>query len=331
MASSKDVAKRAGVSQATVSRVMNDPSKVNPELVKKVKQAMEELNYRPNSIARSLVNQKTNTIALISGTLHNSFFAETITTIVCHARKRGYNVNVHIENDREHTGLNEDVVMEQVDGILASSILLEDTAFEKLSSMGVPFVMLNRHHKNGGYYAVMDNYQAGQLAAQHLIDLGHRSLGWIGGSLKASTFYGRYHGFRDTLMKYGLQVEDEFFKETDTSKSSVITALEKMLAFRHRPTAIFAATDSMAITVMDYLDSTGYSIPEDISLVGLDDLEMSGHSRIQLTTVRVKGQQSIGLSAIKMLIDLMEKGSTDNNQIVLPAELVIRKTTSKIM
>jgi DNA-binding LacI/PurR family transcriptional regulator len=331
MTSSKDVAKRAGVSQSTVSRVLNEPSKVNPDLVRKVKQAMGELNYRPNSIARSLVNRKTNTIALVSGPLHNSFFAETITTIVCYARSQGYKVNVHIEQDRYDTAINEEILMEQVDGILASNILLEDPSYKKISSMGVPFVMLNRYHKNADYYVVMDNYHAGELAAQHLIDLGHRNVGWIGGNLQASTFHGRYHGYKDVLIQNGLTINDEFFRVTDTSQKEVIAAVESMLSYRKRPTALFAATDSMAITIMDYLDSKGYLIPDDISLIGLDDLEMSSHSRIQLTTVRVKGHEPIGLASIKMLLDLIEKGTTPNSKIVLPAELVIRKTTSKLM
>ncbi|WNF36695.1 LacI family DNA-binding transcriptional regulator [Bacillaceae bacterium IKA-2] len=333
MTSSKEVAIKAGVSQSTVSRVLNDSSKVRPEVVEKVKWAIKELNYRPNSIARSLVKQTTNTIALISGSLHNQFYVETTAAIVCYAREQGYNVNVNFDFDsaKDHTTFYEDVMNEQVDGIILSSILYDDPIFDKLSQLGVRFVMLNRIHKQGEHYVEMDNYQAGQQAAEHLVNLGHRTIGWIGGSLQASTFFGRYQGFRDFLLEKKIPVYDEFFFENDTSKKEVTKALETMLAYRNRPSAIFAANDSIAFYIIDYLDSKGYSIPEDISLIGLDDVEWSGHSRIQLTTVRVKDRQSLGLTAVKVLMDLMlNDESKDKNQITLPTEIVIRKTTSQV-
>ncbi|GAK09860.1 LacI-family transcriptional regulator [Geomicrobium sp. JCM 19038] len=163
MVSSKDVAKRAGVSQPTVSRVINGSTNVNKATIEKVQRAMEELNYRPNLIARSLKQQKTKSIALISGALHNPFFVDSTTTIVNAAKAHGYRTLVYFEEQGNNGAVYEEVLKQQVDGIVLSSIFIDDPVFKELEHSKIPFVMFNRRHQTGGNFVEIDNEQAGCL------------------------------------------------------------------------------------------------------------------------------------------------------------------------
>ncbi|WP_221568448.1 LacI family DNA-binding transcriptional regulator [Alkalihalobacillus sp. TS-13] len=331
MVSSKDVAKRAGVSQSTVSRVMNNPSKVSKVARESVIQAMEELNYRPNSVARSLVNKKTKSIALISGPLHNPFFVETTTSIVNYAKRHGYHTNVHFENYGDNMSVYKDVLSHQVDGIILSSIFYDDPIFEELQKLDIPSMMFNRKHRKGGHYVEIDNIVAGKMATEHLLELGHRDIAWIGGGLKTSTFHGRYKGYHDALSARGIEVPDHFIQVTDTTAEEIQRALESMLARKRRPTAIFAATDSIAIFILDYLHEKGYSVPEDISLIGMDNIEWSSHKSFNLTTVGPKSSENLGQLAIENLLDLMELEEIQKEiNITIQPELYIRETTKEL-
>ncbi|MDQ0163166.1 LacI family DNA-binding transcriptional regulator [Bacillus alveayuensis] len=332
MVSSKDVAKLAGVSQSTVSRVLNDPSKVSKEAYEKVMKAVKELNYRPNSIARSLVKNKTKSIALISGPLHNPFFVETTDAIVNYAKDQGYHVTVYFEKYGDNMAVYEKVFNQNVDGIILSSILYEDPIYEELEKLNIPFVMFNRKHKKGGNFVEINNFQAGKFAAKHLVELGHQHIAWIGGSLKTSTFYGRYKGFIDQLTEMEIAIQDSYVHITDTSKEAVKAATESVLACKNRPTAIFAATDSIALFIMDYLLQKGYSIPEDISLIGMDNVGWSSHQAFQLTTVGARNQQNLGRIAIEHLIKIIQHSDIQNEpfQVTVEPELFIRRTTKAI-
>lgn len=332
MVSSRDVAKLAGVSQSTVSRVLNDPSKVSKEAYEKVMQAMKELNYRPNSVARSLVKKKTKSIALISGPLHNPFFVESTDAIVNYAKGQGYNVNVHFEKHGDNMSVYEDVLNQQVDGIILSSIFYDDPIYEELEKLDIPFVMFNRKHRKGGHYVEIDNNLAGKIAASHLLELGHKKIAWIGGPLEMSTFYGRYKGFIDQLKEKGVNIPNTFIQITDTSRDGVRAATESILANKDRPTAIFGATDSITIFIMDYLLEKGYSIPEDISLIGMDNVEWSSHQTFRLTTVGYTGEKNLGRIAIEQLFQLIKQPHLMKVpiQITVKPKLFIRETTQSI-
>ncbi|SES94521.1 LacI family transcriptional regulator [Salinibacillus kushneri] len=334
MTSSKDVASYAGVSQTTVSRVLNSPEKVNQKTLNKVKRAMEELNYRPNSIARSLVNKKTRSIALLSGPLHNPFFVETTTSIVNYAKAKGFNINVHFENFGDNMSIYEDVLNHQVDGIILSSILYEDPVYKELQKLDIPFMMFNRKHREKGNYVEMDNFQAGRLATQHLINLNHKNIVWLGGPLTMSTFKGRYDGFKQVSNEYGMDVNDNHIFITDTSKQDIFEKTSHIMSRKHRPTAIFAGTDSIAIYVIDFLIQKGYRVPEDISVIGVDNVELSRHHSFQLTTVGIIDETNLGQIAIEKLIDLINLREAYNTsefvQETVKTKLYNRSTTKLI-
>lgn len=208
MTSSKDVAKLAGVSQATVSRVMNNPESVKPATRSKVLRAMEQLHYKPNLIARSLITNSTRTIALISGSLDNGFFVETTDSIVRLATKHGYKTMVFFDDGSNSREIFDMVMGNKVDGILMSNITLDDPLFEEIESLGIPYMFFNRRPRNGGNYVVLHNEMAGEMITNHLLDLGHERIAYISGHIKHSTFYERKLGFEKAMRSANLQLSE---------------------------------------------------------------------------------------------------------------------------
>lgn len=332
MASSKDVAKYAGVSQTTVSRVLNNPEMVQKKTLDKVLGAIDALNYQPNSIARSLVNNKTKSIALLSGPLHNPFFAESTTSIVNYAKEKGFNVNVHFENFGSNLEVYQDIVGNKVDGIILSSILYEDPIFERLNRLNAPFVMFNRKHEEAGHFIEMDNVQAGRLATEHLIRLNHVNIVWVGGPMNMSTFWGRFEGFKQIFEEENLLLNEQNIIITDTSREAIFKETAAIMSRKNRPTAIYAATDSIAIFMMDFLLQKGYKIPQDISIIGTDNVNLSSHAAFQLSTVAITTEENLGRIAMETLINLIEGQSPSSSfiQKTIGTMLLERRTTSTL-
>lgn len=329
MVSSKDVAKYAGVSQTTVSRVLNTPHLVKQPTLNKVMAAIEDLNYIPDGNARSLVQKKTDTIALISGPLYNPFFVDTTTSIVNYANENGYRINVHFSNDENLSELYNTIFENKVDGIILSSILLEDPAFHKLEKSGIPFITYNRKHQSNKNFVEIDNEQAGFLAAEHLIALNHKNICWIGGPLEISTFKGRYDGFLKALERHGVVPDMKHVFITDTGKEELQQTFKKIEGFAEKPTAIFAATDAIAIQMMDFYISAGYRVPQDISIIGIDNVDISRHASISLTTVGISSAADLGQLAIEKLIEKIQGKNKTCIQITKAVRLFERKTTIK--
>lgn len=330
MVSSKDVAKHAGVSQTTVSRVLNTPEQVKKPTVDKVLKAIQELNYIPNAHARSLVQNKTNTIALLSGPLHNPFFVDTTTAIVNYANSKGYHVNVQFVNDKNLTEAYETAFEQKVDGIILSCILIEDPIFEWLEKIDIPFITYNRKHKSNRHFVEIDNFEAGYLSAKHLIELGHKSIAWVGGPLTMSTFNNRYEGFQKAVKEYQLAVPAEYIIQTDTSKKDVSRALQGLMKLKIPPTGICAGSDSLALFLMDDAIYSNYSVPEDISIIGIDNVDISQHASIQLTTVGSISNENLGYLAIHKLIELIENKKNSCVKITESVKVFNRSTTREI-
>lgn len=330
MVSSKDVAKLAGVSQTTVSRVLNTPEVVKQPTIDKVMKAIRELNYIPNANARSLVQKRTNTIVLLSGPLHNPFFVDTTTAIVNYANTNGYRVNVQFVNDDKLSEAYATAIEQKVDGLILSCILIDDPIFETLEDMNIPFITYNRKHKREKHFVEIDNFKAGYLSAQHLIELGHRNIGWVGGPLTVSTFHNRYHGFLKALEDYNIKIPKENILHTDTSKNEVNMAFKDLMSLSKRPTAISAGSDSLALFLIDDAVSVGMKVPEDLSIIGIDNVDISGHASIRLTTIGSISEENLGFLAIKRLIELIENKKNDCVKITESVKVFNRSTTKKI-
>ena len=329
MVSSKDVAKHAGVSQTTVSRVLNTPHLVKEKTYKKVMRVIDEMSYIPNGNARSLVRQKTGTIALISGPLSNPFFVDTTTSIVNYASQFGYKVNVHFATNSNFEETYSSVFENKVDGIILSSILIEDPFYTKIVKSGIPFVLFNRKHGSNEYFVEMDNEQAGEIATRHLLELGHKNISWVGGPLNMSTFKGRYNGYLKALGESALKLEPEKIFFTNATKEELAEVFLKIEKMENKPTAICAATDAIAISLMHFFISAGYKIPDDISILGIDNVELSSHASISLTTVGITLSTGLGQLAIEKLIHMIEEKDSTNVQITEGVKLFERKTVKR--
>lgn len=326
MVSSKDVAKKAGVSQSTVSRVINNPETVTKIKRDKVEEVMKELNYRPDSVARSLINNKTNQISLISGTLNNPFFVEATRTIIRSAYKEGFTVNVFFEEDFSKANLYETVFSQKTEGVILSSMYYESEYFNELLKLNIPYVMFNRKHLKGGNYVEIDNYQAGYIGTEHLIKKGHKNIHFFSGELEKSTFLGRYQGFCQAMEDHEITYNDCNISITKQNPEAIGNKLKKILSIKQRPTAILAATDMIALNLLDELQILGYSIPEDISLIGIDNTETLRHRSLNLTSIGPDEENHLSSIAIDHLFKMIKHGNDQIIQKTLSCKLYERGT-----
>lgn len=326
-ASSIDVAKLANVSQATVSRVLNHPEKVGEETKRKVYAAIKELKYVPNQNARDLVSGQSKVITLISGPLENPFFVDSTAAIVHYATEKGYKVNIIIADDKGIEDSYRLALSNRPDGLIMSCILYEDTVIEHLQGLEIPFVSYNRRHREKLNYVELDNYEAGKKACAYLAQKGYESLFWVGGTLEVSTFYYRYQGF---LAQYQMSYQKSFSDHltiNDPILDYEKIAYQLQQWFHNTPgkKAIVAATDSIAINLLDLTKEMGISCPHQIGITGIDNVELSKHSHINLTTIG--HQDNLGHLAIKELIDSIQNPTKKNISITLPVQIFERGTT----
>ncbi|GIQ69790.1 LacI family DNA-binding transcriptional regulator [Xylanibacillus composti] len=327
--SSKDVAKLAGCSQSTVSRVLNRPETVHPDKREKVLQAIEALQYKPNIAARSLVAKRTNTIALISGTLRNDYFAESTDRIVEYASKHGYRTMVYFESEGSLGDILAQIKSYKVDGILISCMKLDDPHYEAFAASGIPCIWFNRRHRRGGHYVSMDNVLAAKMLTRHLLDLGHRRIAYLSGPLDISTLYERWTGFEAVMREASVPVRESYVHILEPNDQAVQKLTWKLMHQPEPPTAIVCGNDELAIASMDALLSMGLRIPADVSIAGFDDIRMSGHQAIQLTSV---GQHRFDMGEVAaehlmMLIEAKDGQEQPSIQFLCKPELFVRRST----
>src|SRR5699024_707898 len=227
----------------------------------------------------------TNQISLISGTLNNPFFVEATRTIVNAAYKKGFTVNVFFEEDVNKEELYKLAFSQKSEGIILSSMYYDSQYFEDLLRLNVPYIMFNRRHKNGGNFVEIDNYQAGYIGTEYLVSKGHSNIYFFSGELEKSTFLGRFNGFKQALMDYGIPYSDEMVSITKQRPDLIEDELGRVMTLKNRPAAIFAATDMIAMTIIDCLQRRGLKIPEDIAVIGIDNTETLKHSSLNLTSI----------------------------------------------
>lgn len=326
-ASSIDVAKLANVSQATVSRVLNHPEKVGEETRRKVYAAIKELKYVPNQNARDLVSGKSKVITLISGPLENPFFVDSTAAIVHYATEKGYKVNIFIVDDK---GIEESyrlALANRSDGLIMSCILYEDTIIDHLQGLEIPFVSYNRRHREKLNYVELDNFSAGKQICEYLHQKDYKSIFWVGGTLDVSTFYYRYKGFLEQYqISYQTDINSDFIINDPILDYKEIE--QRLLQwFKNTPgkKAIAAATDSIAINLLNITKKMGISCPEQIGITGIDNVELSKHSYINLTTIG--HENNLGYLAIVELIDSINNPIKNNINITLPVKIFERQTT----
>ena len=329
----KDIARVAKVSHTTVSRALNDKSRISTETKRRILDIARDLDYRPDFIARSLVIRRTKTLGLVITTIANPFYTELAQGIEATANDLGYSIilcSTHSDLKTE-THFTEMLRSKGVDGIIFTSAHINDPNIVALAEEGFPFVLVNRRTylsivKERVDYVGIDNIRGGFLAVEHLIRLGHERIGVIGGSYESSVGYERLEGGKKALEAYGLDKKNEYFLNGDFLKGSGYEGGKNFLAMVHPPTAIFAANDYMALGTYEAIVNEGVKIPEEMSLVGFNDIELTAVKGIELTTIGQK-KYEMGATAVKMLVERIEgKKVESSREVILEPELIIRKS-----
>jgi LacI family transcriptional regulator len=329
-----DVAQRAGVSQATVSLILNKVSNSNiPEETRmRVEKAIEDLGYRPNTLASSLRLGKTHTLGLILPDSANPFFAEVSRSIENAAFEQNYNLILcNTEGDIKKELLYVDVLCNrQVDGIIFVAVGDQVDSLQRVLCKHIPAVMIDRDLPGLEVDAVLtDNFQGGFLATQHLIQLGHRRIGCIAGPSSITPSAGRGEGYMAALAEYSIPTDEKIFLRGDFHPHSGWASASTMLTLREPPTAIFAGNDLMAIGALRAITEAGLRVPEDISLVGFDNIELASYTNPPLTTV-IQPIQEAGQKAVDFLIERIREPGSSYKRAILPTSLIVRDSSRKV-
>ena len=322
---SQEVAKRAGVSQSAVSRVFTPGASASDKTVLKVREAAEELGYRPNILARSLITGKSRIIGLIVAYLDNYFYPSALEKLSNVLQKKGYHVLVFMaSNDNQSTEkVIEELLDYQVDGIIIASVGISNNVTERCEANGVPVVLFNRSQDQKSHSSVTsDNLEGGKTAARFLCEAGNERIAYIGGWVGASTQRDREAGFRDGLKSYGQSLFD--YALGDFSSDIAKKVAHKMFVGLKRPDAVFVATDHMAFAVMDVLRSgLGLSIPRDVSVVGYDDVPPAAWAGYNLTTLRQRANFMVE-ETVRIMIDKISDPKAGPQHIKISSPLIVR-------
>jgi LacI family transcriptional regulator len=328
----KDIAKLAGVSATTVSMALNYHPKISRKTREKIATIAKELLYYPNYVARSLVSKKSKTLGLIITSILNPFYPELAKGIEDKAMALGYNIILCSTNynPRLQKPFIDLLRSKGVDGIIFTSVEIDDPDIQPLLDDNFPFVLVNRRTVNHELekkidYVVLDNFSGGYMAMQHLQKLGHSRIAIIAGSFAISTAMERTEGAKRAMSDCGLTIEPELTVECHFSKEKAYEATMNLLAHDSPPTAIFAQNDYMALGIREAVIEAGLIIPDDIALMGFDDIAASALRGIELTTISQK-KYEMGTMAIEILCKKIEDGAAPVSQIILPPEIVVRKS-----
>ncbi len=326
----KDVAQKAGVSVSTVSKVLNQNYPVSEKTRKKVLKAIQELNYTPNPTARSLVLKKTHTIGVILPDIHGDFFSEIIKGIDKKAREFGY----HVLLTSSHSNLKEldeallSLVNGKVDGLIIMNPTLRTSYVETRLLKKMPVVLLNCCGDiQNADVILIDNYTGAYNLTKHLIKHGHRKIAVITGPVDNFDSIERLKGYKDALREAGIEPVQEFEFRGDFTKETGYEVMKAILALPEKPTAIFALNDDMAIGAVQFAKKMGIKIPQDIAIVGFDDIPMAEYIQPSLTTVRVP-MDKVGVLAAEKLFKRIRKEEEKPKftKTILETTLIVRES-----
>ncbi|WP_308634524.1 catabolite control protein A [Paenibacillus silvisoli] len=324
-----DVAREAGVSMATVSRVVNNNPNVKPQTRKKVFEAIERLGYRPNAVARGLASKKTTTVGVVIPDISNAIFAEVARGIEDIANMYHYNIilcNADKKKDKEIRVINT-LLEKQVDGLLFMGGAVTDEHLQAFKTANVPIVLCATTDENGTMPSVdIDHEGAAFDAVQSLIGKGHTRIAMIAGTLQdPANGYARFQGYKRALEEAGLPYDESLVRIGNYRYESGADAMKYFLEQDTPPTAVFSATDEMAIGAIHCIQDAGLKVPDQISVISVDNSRMASMVRPQLTAV-AQPMYDIGAVSMRLLTKLMKKEAVENPKVVLPHEIVNRQS-----
>ena len=322
-----DIARALGVSKMTVSRAINNHPEISPETRARILDAAQRMNYRPNQFARALTTNRSYLLGVVVPDLMHSYFAEICRGIETVAKPLGYqNLICSTDEDTANEESEVEALLPRTDGlILASSASPSETKFyRRVIRERAKMVLIDRQLEGIKCPTVTtDDVKVGELATEHLLNLGHRRVGHLKGTV-ASTAALRFEGYQKALAKRGAPLDAELVRECGFTESDGYNATREWLRNGDLPSAIFAANDPAAIGAMRAIAEAGLRIPEDIAIVGGGNIHYGDMLRVPLTTVAWSTSE-MGQAAARLLIDLVEgKRGTREQQIIVEPELVVR-------
>ncbi|MEK6320862.1 MAG: LacI family DNA-binding transcriptional regulator [Acidobacteriota bacterium] len=329
MISIKDIARVAKVSHSTVSRALQNSPLVSHDTAERIQQIAREKGYRPSAVARSLVTRRTKTIGVVVTRIADPFIAEVVSGIEEVANDHDY--SVFLANSNAHPDREVKVVHSfherRVDGILVTASRVGALYMPLLAEMRVPTVLINNQHPGEFVHSVMiDNPAASRQATEHLIGLGHRRIAYIGDQFGFQSDTERFAGYRRALEVADVPFLPELIAHGDGNAEGGMHAMEKLLALAEPPTAVFCYNDMSALGGLRAIHAHGWRVPEDISVVGFDDLFIASYTSPALTTISQPMRQ-MGRMAMEILIKLFS-GLNSKTNIKVQGQLITRESTA---
>jgi len=325
----KDIARMANVSHSTVSRALRESHLVNASTAEKIQRIARESGFRVSAVARGLVTRKTHTIGVVVTTIADPFIGEVVSGIEQAANDNGYSVFLADSNadpEREKKVVRS-FAERRVDGIVVAASRVGALYVPLLSEMKVPIVLLNNQHPGEFVHSVViDNVEGSRQATKHLIDLGHRRIAYLGDRFGYQSDTERFSGYRRALDEAGVPFLPELVVHGDGKADAASQAMEKLLALEEPPEAVFCYNDMTALGALRLIRLHGLQVPQDISLVGFDDLFLASYVQPPLTTVR-QPMHRMGMLAMESLLRVMA-GETAGETIRVSAELIVRESTA---
>ena len=332
MATIYDVCEKAGVSMATVSRVINGNDIVKKSTRQKVLKAMQSLNYTPNINAQSLASKVTNSVGILVSEISGPVYGPMMSAIEEELRASGKHVFItsgHSDEVREKESI-DFLISRNCDALIMHVEAVSDEYLIELNKLSTPFVLMNRSIPClADNCIILNNFNGGYLAAQHLLDLGHKNIAYISGPSWKSDAQDRLEGHKKALKDSGIKYNKNLSYEGDYSRESGITGLDNLLKVKEPFTAVICANDEMAAGAMVKARDEKFDIPAELSIVGYDDINMASYLHPKLTTIR-NPVNDIGRMAAKLVLKNVYNKDVDETQTMFEPELIIRDSAQQL-
>ncbi len=326
-----DVARMANVSTATVSRVISNAGTVKKETAEKVLEAIKKLNYQPNMLARQLRRSETKTILVVVPDITNTFFSAVLRGIESVAIENGYQVLLGDARNNVETETSYLTILGQkkADGLILLTARTDQKILEELSQ-DYPVVLACEYYEGTVLPTVsIDNVSSARKATEYLISLKHNRIGHISGPLNVVVGRDRCKGFHQAMSKHGISVDPSLVQEGEFSFESGFNLMMKFLSLEEPPTAIFAGNDEMAMGAVKAAKSKGFRVPEDLSVVGFDDIKFASIFEPALTTI-AQPTFDMGQKAMHLLLRLINNEELEKDQFILPDNLIVRDSCKEL-
>jgi len=324
----RQIATLAGTSRSSVSRVLNNHPNVSPEVRKQVENVIAETGYLPDPVARSLSSRRSYVIGLVvplavRSLFDDPFFPRLIQGVSQGCNAHDYTLSLFLfHSPEDEKEFYRRISLKQLlDGVVVTATRTGDALIPRLLEGRLPLVVQGRHEDPRVEYVDADNLAGATAAVSHLLRLGHQRIATIAGPPDSRAAQDREHGYLDALQARGQPLDDALIVRSDFTQAGGYEAMQRLLP--HQPSAVFVGSDTMAMGALQAIRAAGLAVPEDIALVGFDDLPQATVVDPPLTTVR-QPIRRMGVLAAEMLIDGLENGTQAPRRVVLPTELVIR-------